>query len=310
MSLPPIPTKTALGQEEMRRRTGGLGQRHRTILFLIDGRRPLSEVLSLAQKAGAATHHFEDLVRMGFVELPAEEPPAPAPEAPELPAQAEITELALEVTPEAQAEAVDAETAAAPDVPDVPDVGDAADTGDRPPVASPAPFAAVVPLPRAVPPPPAAVVPLVRAVPLPPPPPAPVAAPPAARMEMPASLNFDAVASLPDRPFLPPSRTAPPPPPAAPLDDQPVLEQARAQLQETLRCDPQPASARLAERVRLAQGASELIEVVWTMERGLHHYQRSHRGLVALQRARELLGLGNTLVDEDSQPSRLEDDDW
>jgi len=307
MSLPPIPTKTALGQEEMRRRTGGLGQRHRTILFLVDGRRPLSEVLSLAQKAGAATHHFEDLVRMGFVELPAEEPPAPPPEAPELPARAEITELALEVTPEAQAEAGDTEPAGARDAPDV---SDAADAGDHPPVASPPPFAAVVPLPRAEPPPaPAAVVPLVRGVPLSPPPPAPVAAPPGARMEMPASVNFDAVASLPDRPFLPPSRTAPPPP-AAPLDEQPVLEQARAQLQETLRCDPQPASARLAERVRLAQGASELIEVVWTMERGLHHYQRSHRGLVALQRARELLGLGNTLVDEDSQPSRLEDDDW
>jgi hypothetical protein len=46
------------------------------------------------------------------------------------------------------------------------------------------------------------------------------------------------------------------------------------------------------------------------MERGLHHHQRSHRGLLALQRARELLGLGNTLVDEDSRPGRLEDDDW
>ena len=76
-----------------------------------------------------------------------------------------------------------------------------------------------------------------------------------------------------------------------------MLEQARAQLQETLRCDPQPSSARLAERVRLAQGGSELIDVVWVMERGLHHHQRSHRGLLALQRARELLGLGNTLVD-------------
>ena len=53
MSVTTIPTKTPLGHEEMRRRTGGLGQRHRTILFLIDGRRPLSEVLSLALKAGA-----------------------------------------------------------------------------------------------------------------------------------------------------------------------------------------------------------------------------------------------------------------
>ena len=41
MSLAPIPTKTPLGQDALRRRTGELGQRHRTILFLIDGRRTL-----------------------------------------------------------------------------------------------------------------------------------------------------------------------------------------------------------------------------------------------------------------------------
>ena len=75
MSAPPIPTKTALGQEAMRRRTGEINQRHRTILFLVDGRRLLSEVLGLAHQAGAATSHFEDLVRMGYVELPPEEPP-------------------------------------------------------------------------------------------------------------------------------------------------------------------------------------------------------------------------------------------
>ena len=44
MPVTTIPTKTPLGHEEMRRRTGGLGQRHRTILFLIDGRRPLASV--------------------------------------------------------------------------------------------------------------------------------------------------------------------------------------------------------------------------------------------------------------------------
>ncbi|HNK19922.1 MAG TPA: hypothetical protein PLG92_16265, partial [Piscinibacter sp.] len=95
-----------------------------------------------------------------------------------------------------------------------------------------------------------------------------------------------------------------------PAQELPVLEQARAQVLECLRCDPQPNGARLAERVRVALGSSELIDVVWTMERGLHHHQRSHRGLIALQRARELLGLGNTLVDEDSTPGRLDDDEW
>ncbi len=271
MSVTTIPTKTPLGHEEMRRRTGGLGQRHRTILFLIDGRRPLSEVLSLALKAGAATSHFEDLVRMGFVELPPEEPPAPPPtELPFTPAQAQITELAVEVPaePEPMPQALES---IQPPLPVDP---------EPPPVARP------VQAPRE--------------------PPRPVAPPIPA-----APVRFDPVTDLPSRPFLPPSRSGPATPPVvSPAEDLPVLEQARAQLQETLRCDPQPSSARLAERVRLAQGGSELIDVVWVMERGLHHHQRSHRGLLALQRARELLGLGNTLVDEDSRPSRLDDEDW
>lgn len=247
MSAPPVPSKTALGQEAVRRRTGEITQRHRTVLFLVDGRRALSEVLSLAHQAGAATSHFEDLVRMGYVELPPEEPPAPPPvEAPlEAPPPAEITELAVEVA-----------------------------EGVSPPAETP-------PLPA---------------------PPLPAAAPEAGE--------------LPRRPFLPPGRLVPPPPPppAPPVvvlaEDQPLLEQARAQLLECLRSDPQPNGGRLVERVRAAQGPAQLIEVVWTMERGLHHHQRTHRGLIALQRARELLGLGNTLVDEDSTPGRLDDDDW
>jgi len=280
MSVTTIPTKTPLGHEEMRRRTGGLGQRHRTILFLIDGRRPLSEVLSLALKAGAATSHFEDLVRMGFVELPPEEPPAAPPvELPFTPAQAQITELAVEVSAEAEPETA-------------PQVVDSVQPPPPPEPASP-PTA-----PAFQTPPP--VVRVTRVVPTP------AAAPSPA-----APARFDPVTDLPTRPFLPPSHGAPAAPPVvSPAEDQPVLEQARAQILETLRCDPQPSSARLAERVRLARGGSELIDVVWVMERGLHHHQRSHRGLLALQRARELLGLGNTLVDEDSRPSRLEDEDW
>jgi hypothetical protein len=263
MSAPSVPTKTSLGQEAMRRRTGEINQRHRTILFLVDGRRPLSEVLSLANQAGAATSHFEDLVRMGYVELPPEEPPAPPPaEAPlESPQPAEITELAVEVSAPVQAE---------PEV----------QATERPPAPS---------------------------TPVPPPHVMRTAAPPSAPAR---------VEDLPRQPFPPPGRVVPPPPPPpappllVPSEDLPVLEQARLQLLDSLRCDPQPNGARLAERVRVARGSSELIDVVWTMERGLHHHQRTHRGLIALQRARELLGLGNTLVDEDSTPGRLDDDDW
>jgi hypothetical protein len=293
MSSPAIPTKTARGQEALRRRTGELGQRHRTILFLVDGRRPLSEVLSLAHQAGAATSHFEDLVRMGFVELPPAVAPAAAPESelPELRSAAQIT--ALEVQVPADEPPIEPETAP-------PEPAPAA----APQRAEPPPAPARPPLPRPPSPPP--VVPVRRVVPMPPPEPA-RAGPPAA-----VAARHDPMAELPRQPFLPPSPApaAAAPPPAVPLEDQPVLEQARAQVLEALRCDPQPAAGRLTDRVRAAKGSSELIDVVWTMERGLHHHQRSHRGLLALQRARELLGLGNTLVDEDSTPGRLDDDDW
>ncbi len=301
MSLPPIPTKTARGQDALRRRTGELGQRHRTILFLVDGRRPLSEVLSLALQAGAATSHFEDLVRMGFVELPAE-PPAAAPESeqPELPpTAAQITELELQVP--ADEPPIEPEPEPMPAAPLQPAPANRAPQRAQ----EPPPVPKRPPLPRQPPPPPAA--PVRRVVAMPPPEPA-RAVPTAAD-----AARFDPMAEMPRRPFLPPSQSPAPvqaPPPAIPLEDQPVLEQARAQLLEALRCDPQPAAGRLNDRARAAKGSTELIDVVWTMERGLHHHQRSHRGLLALQRARELLGLGNTLVDEDSTPGRLDDDDW
>ncbi|MEY4561605.1 MAG: hypothetical protein RLZZ618_882 [Pseudomonadota bacterium] len=70
MSIPSAPIKTPLGQDELRHRTRGLGQRYRTVLLLVDGRRPLGDVLAMAHQAGAQTSHFEELVRLGLVELP------------------------------------------------------------------------------------------------------------------------------------------------------------------------------------------------------------------------------------------------
>lgn len=269
MPLPPIPTKTPLGQEEMRRRTGGLGQRHRTILFLIDGRRTLAEVLILAHQAGAATSHFEDLVRLGYVELPAEPAPPPLPEPVQAPAEAQITHLEVEVPPalEPPGEAPAADAALPAEA--APDRWEA--TMPLPPLA---------PVPAPPPPPPAP----------PPPPPPPAPAPP-------------------PRAVAPP-RAAPAPPPALLDEDAPLLERARACLLETIRVDAQPAGSRIAERARQAQTIADMIEVVWVMERGLSHAQRSHRGLLNLQKARELLGLGNTLVDEDSRPNYPDEDDW
>ena len=74
--MPRPPVKTQLGVDELRTRTHGLNQRHRTMLFLVDGLRPLSEVLALGLQAGARTTHFADLVHLGMVDV-ALDPNAP-----------------------------------------------------------------------------------------------------------------------------------------------------------------------------------------------------------------------------------------
>jgi hypothetical protein len=47
-----------------------------------------------------------------------------------------------------------------------------------------------------------------------------------------------------------------------------------------------------------------LIALVWAIERQRAHARRSHEQLLSLERARELLGMGNTLVAGDSQNSQ------
>lgn len=259
MPAPVIPTKTALGQEELRRRTGGLGQRHRTILFLIDGRRPLSEVLSLAQAAGAQTAHFEDLVRLGYVEMPPEEVAAPAPAAL---APAEVIELThVELTVPAEPPPEEASTEV------------------------PAPVAETVILPTPAVPAALPTMPLEAA-----PPPAAAGAAPAA-VAPPRSPVAQAVAQL-----------------VAPEPEEPLAAVRRCLL-ETLRLDLTPYSFRAQSRVREAADTQAMIDIVWEIESDLPRGRRSHAGVLSLERARELLGLGNTLVDEDSQAGRL-DDDW
>lgn len=257
MPAPVIPTKTPLGQEELRRRTGGLGQRHRTILFLIDGRRPLSEVLSLAHAAGAQTAHFEDLVRLGYVEMPPEEAPAPPQPAPE--GAVELTHVELTVPaeqPRADTSAVPAPVAETVILPAVPA---AAPMPVSPPEGATAPAAPAEPAPAAPPP--------VRS---------PVA---------------QAVAQL-----------------VTPEPEEPLAAVRRCLL-ETLRLDLTPYSFRAQSRVREARDTQALIDIVWEIESDLPRGRRSRAGVLSLERARELLGLGNTLVDEDSQTGRL-DDDW
>jgi hypothetical protein len=272
MSAPVVPTKTALGQEELRRRAGGLGQRHRTILFLIDGRRPLSEVLSLAQQAGSTTTHFEDLVRLGYVQMPPDElPPVTLyPPIGESAEAAELTHVELSVpgehAPTAPLPTPVAETVIVPTPPTL------IEPRALQPLEAPAP-------PPGAPQPASAAVPVDA-------PAAPVAPPP---MRSPVA---QAVAELVDD-----------------ADNQPLAVVRRCLL-ETLRLDLTPFSFRAQARVRAAQDNAAMVELIWQIEADLPHSRRSHAGLLSLQRARDLLGLGNTLVDEDSQAGRLDEDDW
>lgn len=266
-----VPFKTPLGHDELRARTLKLGQRHRTILFLIDGKRPLSEVLSLALQAGAATHHFEDLLRLGLVELPPEPQPAPANEALARPIEEDRLTTVELVVPEDEADEgvtvraplelpVPAQTPAAPEPDEAAHVA-----AKRPAVTAP-----------------------MRA--------------------MPPTLRQEAIPALPELPVLPvlPVQQA-----VAPRDldiDLPLpnqaeaglLQQVRELLTEALRLDAPLFSARTFMRVRNAQSAGELIDLVWEIQDHLSHKRRSRKEMQSLQRARELLGLGNTLVDENS----------
>ena len=65
-----IPIKTPQGQAELATRQRGLSQRHRTVLFLIDGKRSVTEVRGMALQAGVAEHHFDELLALGLIMLP------------------------------------------------------------------------------------------------------------------------------------------------------------------------------------------------------------------------------------------------
>jgi hypothetical protein len=260
MAIPNVPFKTQLGHDELRSRTQKLGQRHRTILFLIDGRRPLAEVLSLAQQAGAATQHFEDLLRLGLVELPPEPAPPVQAAVPVLADEAALTSVELIVTSDPEAEV----TIAAPLSAELPDLPE--------PPREPEPVSLPV-LDEAVP---------VHTQ---------VAAPQRAPIER------DATVAPPDIQLPLPDAT-----------EAEFLQQVRDLLTETLSIDAPLFSARTFIRVRGAQSVGELIDLVWEIQDHLSSKRHSGRELKSLQRARELLGLGNTLVsDDETRPPYLDE---
>ena len=78
-----LPVKTTEGQAELSSRRRGLSQRYRTLLLLVDGRRSVVQVQSLAAQAGVPVSCFDELLVLGLIEL--REPllrPAPSPNLP------------------------------------------------------------------------------------------------------------------------------------------------------------------------------------------------------------------------------------
>jgi hypothetical protein len=356
-----IPTKTPLGHDELKSRTLKLGQRHRTILFLVDGRRPLAEVLSLAHQAGAATSHFEELVKLGLVDVQADEPPAvPSSAAPD-PEVAEVREVALDA-PQAGPLAAAAPLQQSPPAALSDEGVDAVDEVEERPefdaVVEPAPAAPVAPVAEMSEVAPSALVEIADADPWPcvepaadasdqrlprvepaPAEPEPLPAEPGREPEprfvAPAEARGGGASALPSLEdvvapvVLPPVPTVLPPvlpavlprpqpkararraPKVLPVlgEDSAVdpLQQIRDLLVDTLRFDAPLFSARMFMRVRNAQTTSELIDLVWEIQEHLARARHAQRELRSLQRARELLGLGNTLVAEDSTRPPMDD---
>ncbi|XVJ70957.1 MAG: hypothetical protein HEQ39_16055 [Rhizobacter sp.] len=67
MNTQSILYKTADGVAEMSTRARRLSQRHRTVLFLIDGKRSVAEVQRMALAAGASELLLDELLSLGLV---------------------------------------------------------------------------------------------------------------------------------------------------------------------------------------------------------------------------------------------------
>ncbi len=64
-----IPIKTPEGQAELSTRQRRVSQRHRTVLFLVDGKRSATEVRRMALQAGVPESCFDELLAMGLILL-------------------------------------------------------------------------------------------------------------------------------------------------------------------------------------------------------------------------------------------------
>lgn len=289
MSTPAIPTKTALGHEELRHRVHRLSQRHRTVLLLVDGVRPLAEVLGMAQKAGASTQHFEDLLKLGLVELPARPDPVPAPPIEEpagLLVSVPVPVVSEPVPAPAEAAADLTRSAAQAGMPQAPLARALAQAASMPPVSqdpAPAPKAASAVRP---PSPPPKVRPTKSSTPRASRKPPTDPELPPLTLTMPVELPVLTVVEDEPSPETTPSETA--------LHDQ-VLELLRT----VVRREPPPFTSRVPARLARCSTLKELGELVLDIERYLIHSRRDRNlreVMPLLREARDLLGLGNTRV--------------
>jgi hypothetical protein len=74
---PYVPVKTPEAVAELTSRQRKLSQRHRTVLLLVDGRRPEDEVRQLAVAAGSPDTAFDELIDLGMISRPMPLEPEP-----------------------------------------------------------------------------------------------------------------------------------------------------------------------------------------------------------------------------------------
>ena len=81
-----------------------------------------------------------------------------------------------------------------------------------------------------------------------------------------------------------------------------LLAEVRSLLIGTLLVDGPVTSSLTALRVRKAYTRFDLTALVWEIERTLLRAKRPREAQARLAKARDLLGLGNTVVDEETSP--------
>jgi hypothetical protein len=101
------PMKTPDGQAELATRARRLSQRHRTMLFLVDGRRSEAQIKHLAEQAGAPATCYDELLAMGLIMVPQLTQPVPLDD---LPATDESLHIELPIPEPAAADSVSDES--------------------------------------------------------------------------------------------------------------------------------------------------------------------------------------------------------